>query len=117
MKKGYALLIQAGDAEISSALADGIREAKALEPDKIELVRYEIERQRTEELCRRVAMCRGRTSEDWQMLIAKAECDYGESLYEQTVFGKIGEALLVVYAMFVMLADRFFKWEVRRWSA
>ena len=109
LKRGYAVLLQAGDGDISEALADGIRKAMVLEPDKVELVRTEIKRQRTAEMLRRLAMCRGRTSEDWRALIAKAECDYGEDMYESGALRKVGDALLVAYAMVVLAFQELFE--------
>lgn len=126
------LLLTAGDAEISTALADGIMavrgsgdlirldaerratfpiggrlgEARPLTHEEAQVVSAEMDRQKVAELLR-VAM--HREPVDYAHLAYDAEVQYGESLYEPGVLGKIGEKLLVGYAMVVLAFDRLFE--------
>lgn len=110
-KRGYALLLTAGDEQISSALASGIMavrlpEARPLEPEQARVVSAEIDRQKVAELLR-VAM--HREPVDYAGLIYDAEVRHGESLYERGFLGKIGEKLLVGYAMIVLAFEKLFE--------
>ena len=126
------LLLTAGDKEISTALADGIMavrgtedlirldaerratfpnggrlgEAKPLGHKEAEIVSAEIDRQRIAEELRRELHP---VPVDYAGLAYTAEVLYGESLYEPGVWGKIGEALLVGYAMVVMAFQELFE--------
>lgn len=80
VRRGYAVLLQAGDAEISGALAEGIvaarlPEAKPLEPDEIRTVAAEMDRQAIARLMR-VAM--HKQPVDYGAKITKALGDYGQ---------------------------------------
>ena len=98
------LLLTAGDKEISTALANGILAvrlpmAKPLGQEEAKAVSAEIDRQRiAEELREKLHP----VPVDYAGLTYTAEVLYGESLYEPGVWGKIGEALLLGYAMVVM---------------
>lgn len=132
-RRGTAmLLLTAGDKEISQALADGIMavrgtedlirldaerratfpiggrlgEAKPLEPEQREVVSREMDRQKiAEELREKLHP----VPVDYAGLAYGAEVKYGESLYEPGVWGKIGEALMVGYAMVVMAFQELFE--------
>lgn len=110
-KRGYALLLTAGDEQISSALASGIMAvrlpaAKPLEPEQARVVSAEMDRQKVAELLR-VAM--HREPVDYAGLAYDAEVAYGESLYAPGLLGKIGEKLLVGYALIVLAFERLFE--------
>ena len=110
-KRGYALLLTAGDEQISSALASGIMAvrlpaASPLEPEQARVVSAEMDRQKVAELLR-VAM--HREPVDYAHLAYDAEVAYGESLYAPGLLGKIGEKLLVGYALIVLAFDRLFE--------
>jgi len=66
----------------------------------------EMDRQKVAELLK-VAM--HREPVDYAGLAYDAEVAYGESLYAPGLLGKIGEKLLVGYAMIVLAFDRLFK--------
>jgi hypothetical protein len=122
------LLLTAGDPEISGALADGIMavrwnpsdppaaghlpfqgrlpEAKPLEPEQARVVSAEMDRQKVAELLR-VAM--HKEPVDYAHLAYDAEVAYGESLYAPGLLGKIGEKLLVGYALIVLAFEKLFE--------
>lgn len=111
-RRGTAmLLLTAGDEQISSALASGIMAvrlpaARPLEPEQARVVSAEMDRQKVAELLR-VAM--HREPVDYAGLAYDAEVQYGESLYAPGLLGKIGEKLLVGYALIVLAFDRLFE--------
>lgn len=105
------LLLTAGDPEISGALADGIMavrlpEAKPLEPEQIRVVKSEIDLQKAADLLR-VAM--HPKPVDYAGKMFDAEMEYGESLYLPGPMRKVGEFLLLRYALVVLAFDRLFK--------
>ena len=123
------LLLTAGDEQISSALASGIMavrgnpsvtaqgpchlpfqgrlpEAKPLEPEQARVVSAEMDRQKVAELLR-VAM--HKEPVDYAGLAYDAEVQYGESLYAPGLLGKIGEKLLVGYALIVLAFEKLFE--------
>lgn len=80
MKRGYVIRL-GGDMGIAAALAEGVAEGTRRAPlkaDEIALVQEEIRRQRTAEDIKNVALHRGRTPEDWQLLIVKARAEHGQ---------------------------------------
>lgn len=112
IRRGTAmLLLTAGDKQISKALADGILAvrlpmAKPLGHKEAEAVSAEMDRQRiAEELREKLHP----VPVDYAGLAYGAEVKYGESLYEPGVWGKIGEALMVGYAMVVMAFQELFE--------
>lgn len=110
-KRGYALLLTAGDEAISKALASGILAvrlpmAKPLGREEARVVSAEIDRQRIAEELRRELHP---VPVDYAGLAYTAEVQYGESLYEPGVLGKVGEALMVGYAMVVMAFRELFE--------
>lgn len=112
IRRGTAmLLLTAGDKEISKALASGIMAvrlpmAKPLGQEEAKVVSAEIDRQRIAEELRRELHP---VPVDYAGLAYGAEVKYGESLYEPGVWGKIGEALMVGYAMVVMAFHELFE--------
>ena len=112
IRRGTAmLLLTAGDREISKALADGILAvrlpmAKPLGQEEAKVVSAEMDRQRiAEELREKLHP----VPVDYAGLAYTAEVRYGESLYEPGVWGKVGEALMVGYAMIVMAFRELFE--------
>jgi len=81
-------------------------EAKPLTHDEAQVVSAEMDRQKVAELLR-VAM--HREPVDYAGLAYDAEVAYGESLYAPGLLGKIGEKLLVGYALIVLAFDRLFE--------
>ena len=112
IRRGTAmLLLTAGDKEISTALADGIMAArlpmaKPLGHKEVETVRAEIDRQKIAEELRRELHP---VPVDYAGLTYTAEVRYGESLYAPGVWAKVGEALMVGYAMVVMAFRELFE--------
>ena len=105
------LLLTAGDEAISKALANGIMAvrlpmAKPLGHEEAKVVSAEMDRQRIAEELRRELHP---VPVDYAGLAYTAEVLYGESLYEPGVWGKIGEALMVGYAMVVMAFHELFE--------
>ena len=112
IRRGTAmLLLTAGDEQISKALASGIMAirmpmAKPMTREQTKTVEAEIDRQRiADELREKLHP----VPVDYAGLAYTAEVRYGESLYEPGVMGKIGEALLVGYAMVVMAFRELFE--------
>lgn len=112
IRRGTAmLLLTAGDEAISKALASGILAvrlpmAKPLELEQREVVSAEIDRQKiAEELREKLHP----VPVDYAGLAYTAEVRYGESLYEPGVLGKVGDALMVGYAMIVMAFQELFE--------
>jgi len=111
-RRGTAmLLLTAGDKEISTALANGILAvrlpmAKPLGQEEAKVVSAEMDRQRiADELREKLHP----VPVDYAGLAYTAEVRYGESLYEPGVLGKVGEALMVGYAMVVMAFHELFE--------
>jgi len=80
LRRGYVIRL-GGDMQIAAALAEGVAEGTRrapLQADQMALVQEEIRRQRTAEDIKNVAVHRGRTPEDWALLIAKAQADHGQ---------------------------------------
>lgn len=101
MRYGYAIRI-GGDPEISGALKSGMergRQAKApaLAPG-------------TGEAVRRVAMHQ-HTPEEWGVMIAKAQYDYGQD----EPAPRWAKRLLVAWAMVCYRVREYFRWEGSRW--
>lgn len=138
-RRGYAMLLTAGDPEISGALAEGMLKGRAdaanslsqheadsslgegnslrpcrgtslgeggLTAEQVQVVEAEIDRQKIADLLR-VAM--HREPVDYAEKAFDAEVEYGESLYERGPLGRLGEKLLVVYALVVMAFERLFE--------
>ena len=141
-RRGYAMLLTAGDPEISGALAEGIMAARVptanslsqatpdnslklpqsglrpasslgegaltggLTAEQVQVVEAEIDRQKIADLMR-VAM--HREPVNYAQRAFDAEVEYGESLYERGPLERLGEKLLVVYALVVMAFERLFE--------
>ena len=111
VKRGYAMLLTAGDKEISAALASGIMaarlpRAKPLTHEESQVVSAEIDRQKIADLLR-VAM--HPEPVDYAGKVFDAEISYGESVYLPGRMHKVGEFLLVRYAMVVLAFERLFE--------
>ena len=105
------LLLRAGDEQISKALADGIMavrlpEVRPLTHEEAQVVSAEMDRQKIADLLR-VAM--HPEPVDYAGKVFDAEMAYGDSLYEPGPMRKVGEFLLVRYALVVLAFDRLFK--------
>ena len=130
-KRGVVMLLQAGDPEITGAIAEGIMAGRSvaapgtssvtalpchlpqrgrLNAEQIETVEAEIDRQAIEEAMNRpqvqrsllrVAVGNSKTKEDYAMLSFEAEMDYGENLYEPGWWDKIADKALGIYGLFV----------------
>lgn len=111
-RRGTAmLLLTAGDEQISSALASGIMAvrlpaARPLTREQADVVAEEIKRQN---VARALRVAMHREPVDYAHLAYDAEVAYGESLYAPGLLGKIGEKLLVGYALIVLAFDRLFE--------
>lgn len=122
-KRGVVMLLQAGDPEITGAIAEGIMAARgegaeALTREQIETVEAEIDRQAIEEAMNRpqvqrsllrVAVGNSKTKEDYAMLRFEADMEYGESLYEPGWWDKIADKALGIYGLFVCALSGAFK--------
>lgn len=129
-KRGVVMILQAGDPEISGAIAEGIMTARdagagdlirpaaratfpiggRLTEEERRAVEAEIDRQAIAEgmnrrsvnkALLRVAVGNHKTAEDYQQMLFDAEVAYGESVYEPTPMQQLKEKALIVYAMFV----------------
>ena len=117
IRRGTAmLLLTSGDEQISTALADGIMavrlpEAKPLTHDEAEVVKAEIDRQKIvdwQDVAHRMRVAMHPKPVDYAGKLFDAEMEYGESLYMPGPMRKVGEFLLVRYALVVLAFDRLF---------
>ena len=118
IKRGTAmLLLTAGDERISTALANGIMavrlpEAKPLTHEEAEVVKAEIDRQKIvdwQDVAHRMRVAMHPEPVDYAGLCFDADVQYGESLYERGRLGRLGERLLIGYAMIVLAFERLFE--------
>ena len=124
-KRGYALLLTAGDERISSALASGIMAVRlpmanslsqptddsslkegALTKEQREAVSAEIDRQKIADYLR-VAM--HREPVDYAALAFDAEMRYGESVYEPGPLKRAAEKMLVGWALICLGFHELFR--------
>ena len=125
VRRGAVLLIQAGDPEISGAIAEGIMAGRKMsndlsrpfgapspEGEGLGTGRGLTEAQRRE-VARGVKEAVGNTKgpEDYALLRFEAELEYGESLYEPGPMARLAEALLGAYALTVYRLHEFFRRE------
>lgn len=132
VKRGYAMLIQGGDPEISGALGDGIMavrlpmerplrretssvsgyagatfpKGEGLTPEQRSVVSAEIDRQKIADYLR-VAM--HREPVDYAALAFDAEMRYGESLYEPGPLKRAAEKMLVGWALICLGFHELFR--------
>ena len=125
IRRGYAMLIQGGDSEISGALADGIMAVRqpmanslshaarasslgegALTKEQRETVSAEIDRQKIADYLR-VAM--HREPVDYAALAFDAEMRYGESVYEPGPLKRAAEKMLVGWALICLGFHELFR--------
>ena len=124
-RRGYALLLTAGDEQISKALADGIMAVRlpmansishaarasslkegALTKEQRETVSAEIDRQKIADYLR-VAM--HREPVDYAALAFDAEMRYGESVYEPGPLKRAAEKMLVGWALICLGFHELFR--------
>ena len=111
IRRGTAMLLTAGDEQISKALADGILAvrlpmAKPLEPEQRSVVSAEIDRQKIADYLR-VAM--HKEPVDYAALAFDAEMRYGESVYEPGPVKRAAEKLLVGWALICLGFHELFR--------
>ena len=117
-KRGYVVLIQGGDAEISGAIADGMRRANegrgtisSVTPpplEQVEVVEAEIDRQRIQRALLRVAVGNTNTAEDYAAMLTKARGDYAVTRRPGPL-GRLGEQLLKLYALAVLAVSAAYR--------
>lgn len=116
-KRGYVVMIQGGDPEISGAIAEGIKAgmgADLLRPgDRGRLL--EIRKADWDELAKlvKVAIGNTKTSEDYAILRAAAEQEYRMPRLSQ--LRRARERLLAVYALAWLSLKEYFNWEGQKW--
>ena len=111
------LLLTAGDEQISSALASGIMAvrlpaAKPLTHEEAQVVSAEMDRQKIvdwQEVAHQMRVAMHKEPVNYANLAYDAEVEYGESLYAPGLLGKIGEKLLVGYALIVLAFEKLFE--------
>ena len=118
VRRGYALLLTAGDTEIAGALAEGAAKGRedsisqaspmvrALPPEQRQVVEAEMDRQR---IARALRIAMHREPVDYEGMAFDAELLYGVRPYEPGALHWIGEKLLVGYALVVMGFERLFR--------
>lgn len=120
------MLIRGGDAEISGAIAEGMREATTAaalmlptpeDGERARVVREEIERQRDAEARRaeavrqraresaRRAAIRRHTPEEWAAMTTQARFDYGQDPEP----GKLARALTAIYGLVCYALSRAYR--------
>lgn len=108
IKRGAVVLIQAGDPEISGAIAEGIMAGREdrLTREQVETVQAEIDRQAVAQLVK-VAVGNTRGAQDYLILRAAAEQDYGED--ERGPLGRLLDRAIGIYGLFVYAIAEAFK--------
>lgn len=129
-KRGVAMILQAGDPEISGAIAEGIMTARGagagdlirpaaratfpnggrLTVEQIETVEAEIDRQAirrdmqsdaVQRALLRVAVNNTKTAEDYAAMTSRAEIEWGEPVDYPTPLERFADAALALYAMVI----------------
>lgn len=125
-RRGFAVLIRGGDAEISGAIAEGIQQATTAaalmlptpeDGERARVVREEIERQRdaeakraevvrqrAREAARRVAI-RRHTPQEWAAMTAQARFDYGQDPEPS----RLARALTAIYGLLCYALARAYR--------
>lgn len=102
-RRATVMLIQRGDAEISGAIAEGMlaaraREVRPLEPEQIEVVQAEIDRQHIVRSLARVAVNNTKTAEDYDNMTTKARGMYATPAHSGALW-RLLDHLFTGYAL------------------
>jgi len=95
-RKGYCIVLQGGDAQISKALADGIAQGR-LSREQTRTVEEEIVRQRVARRMEEMELHQGRDERYWANLCFQAEMDYGEPCNFPTAWERFKSVVLAVW--------------------
>ena len=108
IKRGAVVLIQAGDPEISGAIAEGIMAGRAdrLTQEQVATAQAETDWQAVAELVK-VAVGNTKGPEDYLILRAAAAQDYGED--ERGPLGRLLDRAIDIYGLFVYAIAEAFK--------
>ena len=115
-RRGYVMLLQGGDPEISGALKDGALEGRARRLNEREraTVASEIDRQETARHAAargvKIAIGRNLGPDDYAIMRAAAEQDY-----RIRAPGPLLRAALGLYGLAIYMGLRFMDWEEKRW--
>ena len=104
IKRGAVVLIQAGDPEISGAIAEGIMQARATAQDAGVLTG---ERRRQVARLVKVAVGNTLTAEDYMILRAAAEQDYAEHV--RGPLARLLDRAIDIYGLFVYAVSEAFR--------
>ena len=111
-RRGYMMLLTAGDEDISSALAEGAMAAR---------LRMAIPAEQAEpdwgKVANQLRVAMHREPVDYAGLMFDAEMRYGESVYVPGPLARLAKKMLIGWAMLTLEAIRFFEWEERRWRS
>lgn len=120
VRRGTVILIQSGDPEISGAIAGGMMAGRGtvgtssvsafgaatfpnggrlLEPEVIEVVEAEIDRQEINLHLLRVSVGNNKTAEDYADLVTKARGDYARYSRPAGPVRRLGRRLLAIYGL------------------
>lgn len=119
VRRGTVIMLQSGDPEISGAIAGGMMagrgtgttsseppmaahlplKGKALEPEVIEVVEAEIDRQEINMHLLRVSVGNHKTAEDYADLVTKARGDYARYSRPAGPVRRLGRRLLAIYGL------------------
>ena len=110
-RRGYAMLLTAGDEEISSALASGMLAVRlpAASPTGHEEAGTTSADVDWDRVAHQLRVAMHREPVDYAGLIYDAEVRHGEGLYEPGSLGRLGQKLLLGYAMIVLAFERLFE--------
>ena len=117
VKRGYVVMIQGGDPEISGAIAEGIKAgmgAELIRPGERGRL-LEIRKDDWDELAKlvKVAIGNTKTCEDYAILRAAAEQEYRMPQLSQ--LRRVRERLLAIYALAWFNIREYFNWEGAKW--
>ena len=123
-RRGYMMLLTAGDEDISSALAEGamaarLRMAIPLPSAAMPLPPSPEGEGKAEpdwgKVANQLRVAMHREPVDYAGLMFDAEMRYGESVYVPGPLARLAKTMLIGWAMLTLEAIRFFEWEERRW--
>lgn len=113
IKRGAVLLIQAGDPEISGAIAEGMLAGRAAQRRPCGEGMTEAKGREVARLVK-VAVGNTKTAEDYMILRSAAEQEYRVRRRGGRL-ARLAEALLGAYALTVYRLHEYFNWEGSRW--
>ena len=114
-RRGVVMLLQAGDPEISGAIAEGMLAGRAAQRRPVGEAGGGMTEEQRRELARlvKVAIGNTKTPEDYLILCMAAEQEYRTP--RRSELSRAAERLLTAWAMMCYRVREYFRWEGSRW--